>query len=103
VIGLRALYFALENAVQRFKYLKFALAGVLIFIGAKVFLGDIFFGGKFPAPWSLAITLGLLGGGVLFSLLKTRNEPAVAHGDAPMDRAGVEAAVRAQGEAPGVR
>lgn len=78
VIGLRALYFALENAVHRFKYLKFALAGVLIFIGAKIFMGDLFFGGKFPAPWSLAITLALLGGGVLVSILKTRGEAAVS-------------------------
>jgi tellurite resistance protein TerC len=101
VIGLRALYFALENAVHRFKYLKFALSAVLIFIGAKVFLGDWFFGGKFPAPWSLAITLGLLAAGVLFSILRTRGAPPMVHGyDKPLTRAGVEAHVRAEGEAP---
>lgn len=74
IIGLRALYFALENAVHRFKYLKFALSFVLVFIGAKIFIGDLFFGGKFPALWSLGITLGILGAGVAVSLLATRND-----------------------------
>lgn len=71
IVGLRALYFALENAVHRFKYLKFALAAVLVFIGAKIFMGDLFFGGKFPALWSLGITLGLLAAGVVVSLIAT--------------------------------
>jgi tellurite resistance protein TerC len=104
VIGLRALYFALENAVHRFKYLKFALSAVLIFIGAKVFIGDWFFGGKFPAAWSLGITLGLLGAGVLFSILRTRGAPPMIHGyDKPLTREGVEAHVRKEGEAPARR
>jgi tellurite resistance protein TerC len=104
VIGLRALYFALENAVHRFKYLKFALAGVLIFIGSKIFLGDLFFGGKFPAPWSLAITLGLLAAGVIVSLMKTRDTPPHVAGsdDLPLDREGVEQHVREGGKAPGL-
>ncbi|HEX8569728.1 MAG TPA: TerC family protein [Caulobacteraceae bacterium] len=78
IIGLRALYFALENAVHRFKYLKHALSAVLIFIGAKIFLGDLVFGGKFPALWSLAITFGILASGVLFSLWRLRHEDARA-------------------------
>ncbi|MDP3298757.1 MAG: TerC family protein [Phenylobacterium sp.] len=73
ILGLRALYFALENAVHRFHYLKVALALVLVFIGFKIFAGDLFFGGKFPAPWSLAITVSLLAGGVIFSLLKPKH------------------------------
>ncbi len=72
IIGLRALYFALENAVHRFKYLKHALSAVLIFIGGKIFLGDLLFGGKFPALWSLAITAGILLAGVGWSLWRTR-------------------------------
>jgi tellurite resistance protein TerC len=72
ILGLRALYFALENAVHRFHYLKVALALVLVFIGFKIFAGDLFFGGKFPAPWSLGITISLLAGGVIFSLLKPK-------------------------------
>jgi tellurite resistance protein TerC len=77
VIGLRALYFALENAVHRFKYLKHALSAVLIFIGLKIFLGDLVFGGKFPALWSLGITFSILATGVLYSMWKTR-QPAPA-------------------------
>jgi tellurite resistance protein TerC len=79
IIGLRALYFALENAVHRFKYLKHALSAVLIFIGAKIFLGDLpMFGGKFPAVWSLGITASILAAGVLVSIWKTRGEASAA-------------------------
>jgi tellurite resistance protein TerC len=74
IIGLRALYFALENAVHKFKYLKHALSAVLIFIGLKIFLGDLVFGGKFPALWSLGITFAILSAGVLFSLWRLRRD-----------------------------
>jgi tellurite resistance protein TerC len=70
ILGLRALYFALAATIDRFHYLKYALALVLVFIGAKIFLVNII--GKFPAWLSLSVTLGLLIGGVVISLLKTR-------------------------------
>ena len=72
ILGLRALYFALAAVVHRFHYLKYALALVLIFIGAKIFLGDWLFDGKVPAALSLGVTGSLLAGGILFSLWKTR-------------------------------
>jgi len=72
ILGLRALYFALAAMVHRFHYLKYALAIVLIFIGSKIFLGDLVWDGKMPASISLAVTLTLLIGGVVFSLWKTR-------------------------------
>ena len=72
ILGLRALFFALAAMVHRFRYLKYALAITLVFIGSKIFLGDFFPGGKFPPAWSLTITLALIAGGVLFSLWKTR-------------------------------
>jgi tellurite resistance protein TerC len=72
ILGLRALFFALAAMVHRFKYLKYALALTLVFIGSKIFMGDLFPGGKFPAEWSLGITMALIAGGVLFSLWKTR-------------------------------
>ncbi len=76
ILGLRALYFALAAMVHRFEYLKYALALVLVFIGLKIFWTD-FVGKPHPAV-SLGVTLGLILGGVLFSLWKTRrqNEPA---------------------------
>ncbi len=73
ILGLRALYFALAAMIHRFKYLKYALALVLMFIGTKIFL--VGFIGKFPPAVSLAVTFGLIAGGVLVSLWKTRNQP----------------------------
>jgi len=70
VLGLRALYFALAALIHRFAYLKYALALVLVFIGAKIFLLNLV--GKIPAGLSLGVTFGLLLGGVLLSLWKTR-------------------------------
>ncbi|MBP6299565.1 MAG: TerC family protein [Arenimonas sp.] len=72
ILGLRALYFALAAMVHRFHYLKYALAFVLIFIGSKIFLGDWLWDGKMPAEISLAVTFGLLLGGVVYSLWKSR-------------------------------
>lgn len=62
ILGLRALYFALAAVVHRFHDLKYALAMVLIFIGAKIFLRDWLFDGKVPASNSLGVTGGLLAG-----------------------------------------
>jgi tellurite resistance protein TerC len=76
ILGLRALYFALAAMVHRFHYLKYALALVLVFIGAKIFLVNII--GKFPPEISLVVTIGLLAGGVFYSLWKTRREPGAA-------------------------
>lgn len=72
ILGLRALYFALAAIVARFAYLKKALALLLVFIGAKVFIAEALGLEKFPAAISLTITGLLLGGGVLFSMWKTR-------------------------------
>ena len=73
ILGLRALFFALSAMIERFAYLKYALALVLIFIGSKVFLVDLFGLDKFPAWISLCVTLGILTSGVVFSLHKTKD------------------------------
>lgn len=73
ILGLRALYFALAAMVDRFHYLKYALASVLLFIGSKVFVADWLGLEKFPPVLSLGITFGLLTAGVLWSLWKTRD------------------------------
>jgi tellurite resistance protein TerC len=72
ILGLRALYFALAAMIHRFKYLKYALALVLVFIGTKILLLDVI--GKLPAVASLGVTFGLIAGGVLVSLWKTRGQ-----------------------------
>ena len=75
ILGLRALYFALAAMVHRFHYLKYALAAVLVFIGSKIFVSDFMLdGGKIPAWVSLGVTFALIGGGVAYSLWKTRGQ-----------------------------
>lgn len=69
ILGLRALYFALAALITQFHYLKPALAFVLIFIGGKVFVADILRIEKIPAGLSLGVTLGLILGGVILSLM----------------------------------
>ena len=75
ILGLRALYFALSAMVHRFHYLKYALALVLVFIGSKIFVADFILGGdKFPPLVSLGVTVALIAGGIIWSLVKTRGE-----------------------------
>ena len=84
ILGLRALYFALSAMIERFHYLKYALAAVLVFIGSKIFVSDFLLAGaKFPPVASLAVTFALIGAGIAYSLWKTRGEAGAApHGPA---------------------
>ena len=59
--------------VDRFVYLKYALAAVLIFIGSKIFVADMLGLAKIPPMISLSVTLGILAVGILGSLWKTRD------------------------------
>ena len=68
ILGLRALYFALAAMVHRFHALKYALALVLVFIGGKIFWNQIF--GKIDPAISLSVTLALILGGIVWSLLR---------------------------------
>jgi tellurite resistance protein TerC len=62
----------LAQAVAKFIYLKHALSFVLIFIGSKIFLPYI--GLKVSTGMSLSVTFSILAIGVVFSLLKSRDE-----------------------------
>ena len=77
ILGLRALYFALAAIIHRFRYLKPAMALILIFIGGKIFVADLAGWEKFPASVSLGVTVALLAGGVAASLWKTRTADPV--------------------------
>jgi tellurite resistance protein TerC len=69
IMGLRSMYFMLNGAVDKFHFLKYGLAVVLVFVGLKmVWLNDAF-GGKFPITWSLGIILGTIAGSVIVSFL----------------------------------
>lgn len=74
VLGLRALFFAVENVIDRFEAMKYALSAVLIFIGAKVFYNGFF--GHISPTISLSVTLGVLVAGVIYSLIKTSGDEA---------------------------
>ena len=77
ILGLRALYFLLAGAVERFTLLKYGLALVLVFVGLKmVWLNDAF-GGKFPIGWSLGIIGGVIAVSIFASLLWTRRAASV--------------------------
>jgi tellurite resistance protein TerC len=72
ILGLRAMYFMLAGAVDKFYLLKYGLAIVLVFVGLKmVWLNDAF-GGKFPISWSLAFILGTIAVSIIVSLLFPR-------------------------------
>jgi tellurite resistance protein TerC len=72
ILGLRALYFALAAMVDRFHYLKYALAVLLVFIGAKIFVADALGLAKIPPAVSLSATVAILLAGVAWSLWRTR-------------------------------
>lgn len=74
ILGLRALYFALSAMIERFAYLKYALAVVLIFIGSKIFIADMLGIAKIPPLLSLSITLSILAVGIFGSLWATRKQ-----------------------------
>jgi tellurite resistance protein TerC len=65
ILGLRSLYFALAGVVHRFWLLSFGLAVVLIFVGIKMLLIDIF---KIPIEWSLIFIAIISTGSIVLSL-----------------------------------
>jgi tellurite resistance protein TerC len=66
ILGLRALYFALAGIVKYFRYLKYGLAAILVFVGTKMCISDFY---KFPVVMSLLIILGLLTLSIILSLI----------------------------------
>jgi tellurite resistance protein TerC len=74
IMGLRSLYFVLAGAMSKFKYLKIALAVLLILIGAKMIAHD--YTDKLPHAVSLAVIAGIIGAGVLASVISNRRSEA---------------------------
>ena len=85
ILGLRSLYFVLANAISYFRYLKYGLATVLAFIGAKMLIADLI---KIPSMWSLVIVVGIIVIAMLVSMLVARRagRPAAAKGDEGAER-----------------
>jgi tellurite resistance protein TerC len=74
ILGLRSLYFMLAGAIDKFHLLKYGLAVILIFVGAKMAFLNELFGGKFPIVWSLGIIGAALAVSVAGSLLWPKSE-----------------------------
>ncbi len=78
ILGLRALYFALDAMMHRFAYLKYALSLVLVFIGGKVLAHPLLGVEEIPSALSLGITVLILAAGVFYSMYRTSKEEAPA-------------------------
>jgi tellurite resistance protein TerC len=74
ILGLRALYFVLAGSMDRFHYLKPALALILVFVGGKMMITDLY---KIPIGIALSVVLFLLAAGVAFSMIFPRPKPAL--------------------------
>lgn len=76
ILGLRALYFALAGFMKMFHYLHYGLSLILVFVGVKMLLANLY---KIPIAWSLALIAGVLALSVALSLLRPKAEsPAEA-------------------------
>ncbi|WP_256013656.1 TerC family protein [Desertivirga xinjiangensis] len=69
ILGLRSLYFALAHLIDRFVYLTYGLALILVFVGVKMVFIDVF---KIPIFISLLVIAFVISASVILSFLKTR-------------------------------
>ncbi len=79
ILGLRALYFLLAGVIHKFHYLKVGLAVVLVFVGTKMLLVDVY---KVPTAISLGVIALVLASAVVASLLfpaKVEENAPVVH------------------------
>lgn len=85
ILGLRSMYFMLAGVLDRFAYIKYGLASVLVFVGLKMVWLNEAFGGKFPINWSLSIIATLIGSSVLASIIIDRREQRLRIGRADLN------------------
>jgi len=83
ILGLRSLYFVLAGAMSKFRYLKPALAFILVFVGIKMFYPDVMYWltaekEKFPPLISLAVVTTTLLIAVVASWWRSRQEPTAS-------------------------
>ncbi|HEX5799389.1 MAG TPA: TerC family protein [Gaiellaceae bacterium] len=67
LLGLAALYFVLAGMMGKFRYLNLGLAVVLVFVGGKMLLSDVF---KVPVYVSLAVIVVTLAAAAIGSVLR---------------------------------
>ncbi len=68
ILGLRALYFALAQVVDKFYYLQAALSVILTYVGVKMVIADLY---KIPTTMSLLVILSVLALSIVASILKS--------------------------------
>jgi tellurite resistance protein TerC len=71
ILGLRALYFLLADLANRFHLLAYGLAIVLVFIGVKMLLLDVY---KIPIGIALGVTVAVIAASMLASVLRPAKE-----------------------------
>jgi tellurite resistance protein TerC len=72
ILGLRALYFALSGVMELFHHLHYGLSVVLVFVGTKMLLTDLY---KIPVSIALSVVAGILLVSVMASIFdKEKNE-----------------------------
>lgn len=76
LLGLRAMYFLLADLVHRFIYLKVGLALILVWVGLKLSLHDVF---KMPTWISLTVIILIITTAIVASWIKSRGTPATEH------------------------
>ena len=69
ILGLRAMYFMLADMADRFHLLKYGLAFILVFIGIKMLLLDVY---KIPIGFALSVVGIVLAISIFGSLWVTR-------------------------------
>jgi tellurite resistance protein TerC len=74
ILGLRALYFALAGVMQLFHYLHYGLSAILVFVGAKMLLADVY---KLPVGVALGVIAGILLIAVIASLMRPQQRDVV--------------------------
>lgn len=74
ILGLRSMYFMIAGVMDKFAYIKYGLASVLIFVGLKMVWLNEAFGGKFPINWSLGIIALLISSSIIASILIDRRK-----------------------------
>lgn len=78
VLGLRTMYFALSGIMTKFHYLRIGLSMILVFIGVKMLIMDIY---KISIVFSLSVIALILIASIVFSLLKMRDEKEVSQAE----------------------
>lgn len=71
ILGLRSLYFVFAGVIEKFYYLKIALALILVFVGAKMLLASLI---DIPAWLSLLVIVLILAVALLASFIRARRE-----------------------------